>query len=264
MRLPNSLKRASVTGALFCYSLLLPAYAEAASTPCLAERSDETVEIQHIHDGDTVWLRDGRKIRLIGINTPELARDDRPADPLAGEAKAALQQRIRQSAKVRLRYGQEKSDRYGRLLAHLYDSQGQNLSEWLLRQGLAYALTVPPNLHHNTCYRQAEQDARAQRKGLWSDKYTYILQADKLPRSTRGFQLIQGQVERVGHSRDAVWLNFNRQFAVRIQRQDLPWFQGIKLDNLKGKRLEVRGWVQYHNNQLRMRVQHPAALQDLP
>jgi len=262
MGLKYELKRAPVAGALF-YLLgcgLSPAVATAAGSACQADRIDETVRIRYVHDGDTVWLDDGRKVRIIGLNTPELARDETPAEPLAEQARNTLRQQLGPMAKVGLRYGHEKTDRYGRLLAHLFNTGGDNISEGLLRKGLAYSLTVPPNLWQAECYQRAEQAARRQQAGLWSAKYRRILDAGRLADSTRGFQLIRGTVQRIGHSRSAIWLNFNRRFAVRIVRADLAYFSGVDFEKLKGKPLEVRGWVQYHKQQLRMRIRHPAAM----
>ncbi len=265
MRLNYRLKRAPVAGALFCFIAgLIPGLGAAASTDCRLDRADETVQIKYIHDGDTLWLADGRKLRIIGINTPELARDEKPAEDLAEQARDKLRQFLGKSATVQLRYGKEQKDRYDRLLTHVFTPDGQNISEWLLRQGLAYSLSVPPNLWQKDCYQQAERYARQQKKGLWSENHYRVLQADSLSEDIRGFQIIRGKIARIGHSRKTVWLNFNRQFAVRILRKDLAWFNGMDFEKLAGKQLEVRGWVQYHKRQLRMRIKHPAAIQILP
>ena len=44
---------------------------------CSLGSSDETVEINHVIDDDTVMLKDGRHVRLIGIDTPETGQDGR-------------------------------------------------------------------------------------------------------------------------------------------------------------------------------------------
>ncbi len=268
MSLPNCRKRASIVDALFYFSvcclLFIPSTASVASSACLAGQSDEQVRIKYVHDGDTVLLADGRKLRIIGINTPELGRDKQPAEPLAEQARDELRHLLGKTAQVRLRYGIEKTDRYGRQLAHLFLDNGQNISEWLLQQGLAISLTVPPNIWQAECYQQAEQQARRQQKGLWSKKYFRLQYADKLPDTTRGFQIIRGRVERIGHSRSTTWINFNQQFALRILQEDLDYFKGTDFEKLIGKQLEVRGWVQYYKHQLRMRIRHPAAMRILP
>ena len=42
----------------------------------------QNVEVARVVDGDTVRLRDGRSVRLIGINAPELAHNGRTTEPL--------------------------------------------------------------------------------------------------------------------------------------------------------------------------------------
>lgn len=267
MDMPNSLKRAPVAGALFCCLAtigLWPGLAYPAGRDCHSSRYDDTGRVRYVHDGDTLWLADGRKVRIIGLNTPELARDTTPDEPLALAARDHLRHLLEKSADVRLRYGTEKRDRYGRLLAHVFIRDGTNISAALLKQGLGYSLTIPPNLWQASCYQRAEQLARRQKRGLWSPSHYHVLSADTLSREVRGFQIIRGRIKRIGHSRKAVWLDFNRRFAVRILRKDLAWFKAMDIDGLTGKRLEVRGWVQYYKHQLRMRVKHPTAIRILP
>lgn len=266
MSLFNRPKRVPAAGALFyCLACLAtPAGVQATSTSCRADHTDATARVRYVHDGDTFWLEDGRKIRLLGINTPELARDKRPAEPLARQARDDLRRLLGKSARVHLRFGKEKTDRYGRLLAHAFLDDGRNLSEWLLQRGLGYALAIPPNLWQVDCYRQAEQQARRQHKGLWQPNRSSLLQADKLPTDSRGFHVIRGTVRHIGHSRHSLWLDFNRRFAVRISRRDLAWFAGLDIEKLTGKQLEVRGWLQYYKHQLQMRIRHPAAMRILP
>lgn len=258
-------KRAPFTGALFYFlvaSLGLSTNVDAGT--CRLDRADEAVQVEYVHDGDSIRLHDGRKIRIIGINAPEVARDPKPAEALANKARDRLRQLLKNKPQIQLRHGREKYDRYNRLLAHVYLADGRNVSEQLLTEGLAYALTVPPNLWQLDCYRQAEQAARKNKKGLWAKKLGSVLEANALSGDTRGFQIIRGRVSRIGNSKYSMWLNFNRQFAVRIHKDDLRWFKSMDLDKLKGKQLEVRGWVQYHKRQLRMRVKHPAAIHILP
>ena len=83
-------------GAFFIVSCLLvalllfdvgPVGAAFATSPatedCPVDRIDEFVKVRQVFDGDTILLMDGRKVRLLGINSPELEHDDRPAEPLA-------------------------------------------------------------------------------------------------------------------------------------------------------------------------------------
>src|SRR3546814_12589758 len=91
-------------------------------------------------------LVDGRSVRLIGINTPELGRDGRKAEPFALAARRRLQALVQASdGRVGLVLGQERHDRYGRTLAHAYDAQGRNLEAVLLADGLGFMVAVAPN-----------------------------------------------------------------------------------------------------------------------
>lgn len=247
---------------LFCllvFGLYFPA--QATATTCGSDHYDETVQVSKVYDGDTLRLKDGRNVRIIGINTPELARDKSPAEPWSSQAKSALQQLLSQDRRVKLRWGQEKRDRYGRLLSHVFLPNGDNVSERLLSSGYALALTVPPNTWGWTCYARAEAIARSRKQRLWSDKYYQAIPTHRLSPSSRGFRLVDGQVQRVGFGKSAIWLNLESNFALRIKRNDLNYFNGVDFKELTGKRITARGWINRHNNQLRMRVKHPAALE---
>lgn len=84
-------------------------------------------------------LADGRSVRLIGVNAPELAHHGRPAEPLAQQAQRRLAELLRDSGqRVRLVNGQQARDHYGRVLAHAFDARGRNLEEQLLAEGLGF------------------------------------------------------------------------------------------------------------------------------
>ena len=74
-------------------------------------------KVARIIDGDTVVMGDGRKVRYIGIDTPERG------DPYYKEATAA-NSRLVKSKKVSLEYDKEERDRYGRTLAFLFLPDG--------------------------------------------------------------------------------------------------------------------------------------------
>lgn len=266
-------QKASFIDAFFCVRLLLVLLACLSFFPsenafaanvfaqaCTSPHFDETVTVEHVHDGDSLRLSDGRKVRIIGINTPELAREEKPAEPFATKARDHLRQLINVPASVKLRWGVERKDRYGRTLAHVFLANGDNVSQRLLTDGMAMALTVPPNLWQWQCYQSAEKTARKTKRGLWSHQRFQISAAKHLDRDTRGFRQVSGTIQRVGFSKSSIWLNLQANFAIRIKRSDLNYFNGVDFRALRGRKLVARGWVQYHNKQLRMRVRHPAAL----
>ena len=145
---------------LGCITALWLSYPGTVRADCHADHFDATVKVDHVYDGDTLRLADGRKLRLIGINTPEIRHHGRPSEPLAREARQALISRL-SGPVIHLLYDQERYDRYRRVLAHVYSPAGESIQAWLLSQGYATTLVVPPNLINRACYRQAQSKASA-------------------------------------------------------------------------------------------------------
>ena len=68
---------------------------------------------------------------------------------------------------VTLEFDMEKQDRYGRLLAYVYLSNGKMLNEEIARTGYASLMTHPPNVKYEQRFLQAYREARENRRGLW-------------------------------------------------------------------------------------------------
>ena len=218
-----------------------------ADNACPAGRVDEFASVGYVHDGDTVHLEDGRKIRLIGINTPELARDSKPAQAFSQAARKYLKKAIAaQDNRVALVYGEERHDRHNRTLAHLYSPDGDNFQAQLLPRGLAAAIAHPPNLANTECYAEQENTARCAGRGIWSDPEHAVLEAADLSAGNTGFHLVSGTVEHISESSRGTWL-FVEQLMIGIRRDDLDEFDQAELLSLKGKRVTVRGWLQRSN-----------------
>ena len=246
--------RALLTGALFY------AWTTNASQ-CPADRIDATAQVRHVHDGDTLWLTDGRKIRLIGINTPEVARKQRPAQPFANQAREHLIQQLHTSEnRIGLRYGIERQDKYQRTLAHIYLPNGTNLQASLVRQGLATAFTTPPNASQADCYKQVEQQARRHKTGIWSLPQYQVKLVQQLTRRDKGFRVIQGRVLRVERSKKASWLHLANQVRIRIDHQDRHYFSVAHLNQLTQRNVQLHGWLHPDKQGFFMRLRHPSAL----
>lgn len=130
----------------------------------------ETAVVERVVDGDTITLTDGRRVRLIGIDTPESVDPRRPVECLGREASAYLKQLLPPGTKVRLELDVEVHDRYGRTLAYVYRlSDGLFINLDLAEQGFAEQMTVPPNVRYAEQIRAAVAAARAAGRGLWGD-----------------------------------------------------------------------------------------------
>ena len=126
----------------------------------------QTAKVVKVIDGDTLVLAGGRRLRLLSIDAPEMARKGRPAQFLAHKAKAYLAQ-LTLGKVVRLEYGQLRYDHYGRLLAHVFLADGTLVEAALLRQGLAHVYIHPPNVRYQEVLLAAQQEALEARRGIW-------------------------------------------------------------------------------------------------
>jgi micrococcal nuclease len=119
-----------------------------------------------VTDGDTVRveLDSGReeRVRYIGIDTPEPTQGECFAD----EATAA-NARLVEGRAVRLVPGEERRDRYGRLLAYVYAGD-VFVNARLLREGFAEPLVVRPNDRFEARFAVLAGDARRAGRGLWA------------------------------------------------------------------------------------------------
>ncbi|MFD2231698.1 thermonuclease family protein [Alkalimarinus sediminis] len=269
-----SQKRASILGALFlCFALLLgsPAKASLCSGASSGDLSAmERAKVKRVVDGDTIWLQDGRKVRLIGVNAPELGKKGRQSEPFSVLAKQRLIELVGDSALIYLKVGEEAKDRYGRLLAHVFTHKGVSAEVVLVREGLGFAIAIPPNIAMQDCLRQAQIEARTARRGVWNDVYYAPRSALNLKRSDTGFRVVTGRLERVILKPGSTWwLLFEGALAVMIPASGQEFFERKALQELVGRELIVSGWLIKKNLSAKqkakkykpylMSVKHPAA-----
>ena len=258
---PDS-KGASISGAPFALCLLFLLQAQTClAEACPAQDTSERVTVSYVYDGDTVKLANGRRLRLIGINAPELHRDRPAADPFALMARSALQALLdRHNRTLLLQYGRQHQDHYGRLLAHAFLDSGENVATHMLDSGLATTLVVPPNTWAYECYQRQEDRARIERRGIWNHPRYQPRDSASLPLSAHGFSLVHGKVERISHAGGTAWLQLGGPLSVRIGKQDQLNFPAGYLEQLAGQTVEIRGWIRSRDSGLLMTIRHPAAI----
>lgn len=131
---------------------------------------DETTSmtVAHVHDGDTLFLSatDGteQKVRLIGVDTPEL----QPAeDCYAVAARDYLRQLAPDGSTVTVAADTEAQDQYGRSLYYLWSADGVFVNLKLVAEGYGTALRIEPNSAHWDELLAAEDAARNASAGMW-------------------------------------------------------------------------------------------------
>lgn len=124
--------------------------------------------VTRVVDGDTFEARVGRvveDVRLIGVDTPETVDPEEPVQCF-GRRASGFQHRLVEGRRVRLVFGVERRDSYGRLLAYAYiDHRFVNAE--LLRRGLARTLPIPPNIRHSALFERLQLGAARAGRGLW-------------------------------------------------------------------------------------------------
>lgn len=151
------------------------------SSPGKKTGADMQGVVEHVYDGDTFRLADRRKVRLIGIDTPEsrenpkLHKDARRSGQdvatilKAGREASQFTKELLQGQRVRLETDVQTHDRYGRLLAYVYLEDGTFVNARIIAAGYASLMTIPPNVQHADEFRDLLKEARKKRLGLWKD-----------------------------------------------------------------------------------------------
>lgn len=141
----------------------------------LLKLESATVHVTKVIDGDTVKVEEGKNVRLVGIDTPEVAHPwknpPEPEEPFGNEA-TELTRGLIEGKEITIEYDVAATDRYGRQLGYLFvEKDGEKIfvQEELVRNGLAYVYTIRPNLFYNARLLKAQQEAYKKKLGIWSE-----------------------------------------------------------------------------------------------
>jgi micrococcal nuclease len=146
------------------------ALAVAACSTGHGDGPHEAARVARVVDGDTLVLDDDRRVRLIGIDTPETVDPRRPVECFGQEASTRLNELLPSGTEVSLEYDVERTDRYDRTLAYVRRADSDEIVNLALaRDGYAEQLTVPPNVRYADDIAAAVREAREAGRGLWAD-----------------------------------------------------------------------------------------------
>lgn len=140
------------------------------------------VQVRNVYDGDTLTLTDERRVRFLGIDTPEL----KEKQPYAEEAKAYTKNLCTKQADLWISHeptaGYEKEDHYGRLLCFVWvkNPGGSGylcVNEGIVHQGLAnaYSPSNSAKLHNWDKLIALQNEARTAKRGLWSTFQDFVV-----------------------------------------------------------------------------------------
>lgn len=163
--------------------LILPLLFFSFLSPSPSHARTFTAEVIRVIDGDTIKVNlqgQTESIRLIGIDTPESRKNgkatrdsDRSGQDVAAiisqgkEAAAFTRSRVKKGDTVRIETDVQQRDKYRRILAYVWLSNGTMLNEAIVRAGYAQPATFPPNVRYQGLFLEAARDARRNGRGLW-------------------------------------------------------------------------------------------------
>lgn len=117
-------------------------------------------KVIRVIDGDTIIVEGDKKIRYIGMDTPE-------KDKCYFQEASDANKRLVEGKTVTLQYDVTRLDKYGRTLAYVYIDK-IFVNEQLVIDGFAKVETVPPDIKYSKEFIDEEKLARTQNKGLWN------------------------------------------------------------------------------------------------
>jgi micrococcal nuclease len=128
--------------------------------------------IVDVVDGDTIDITTNnitKRVRLIGINTPETKHPTKKTECYGKEASEYMVKLLPKGTKVNLVYDKETTDKYGRVLAYIYvRSNNMFVNLNLVSKGYAKTMTFKPNTLHAYEFEIAQKIAKTNQIGLWN------------------------------------------------------------------------------------------------
>ena len=148
--------RMTALSLIFSFLFVLPAWAE---------------KVRYVIDGDTFILENNLRVRMVGINAPEIdhKRYKKKGQPYGNQAKTYLKSLIDKRDVTLKNGGDDEYDRFGRRLAYVYLPDGNFVNRKMVEDGYAVAYRKFP-FEYKTEFIELEKKAKAAKKGMWSGK----------------------------------------------------------------------------------------------
>ena len=128
----------------------------------------QNYHVAFVYDGDTILLQDGRKIRYLGIDTPEIDHENGNDAPFSRDARDFNRELVNGKI-VTLEYDRQTKDRYKRILAYVFIEGGEMVNALMVKSGLAYVLSCRPNLRYRSYLMTVQRQAIQERLGIWKN-----------------------------------------------------------------------------------------------
>ena len=217
--------------------------------------SSSEYKVTKVIDGDTIRLSNGRLLRYIGIDTPEVrikenGKFNYQPQPFSLEAKE-YNRKLVEGKTIKIEFDIVKEDRYRRLLGYCFVN-GKLVNADLIEKGLAVLYTYPPNVRYVKDFTKAQDQARKNKRGLWG--FYEAISSSEAENFINQIRTVRGRVLSTYNSGKVICLNFGqnykKDFTVAIFKNSFKYFhdKGIQPESFyKGKVIEVTGKIREYN-----------------
>lgn len=143
--------------------------------PIATQSADINIEgekayVVRVIDGDTIQLDNGLTVRLLGIDTPETVDPRKSVQCFGKEASNKLKSLVLDQVVI-LQKDVSETDKYQRLLRYVFLPLDENqllfVNDYLIREGYAKVLTIPPDVKYVEQFLEAQREAKEKERGLW-------------------------------------------------------------------------------------------------
>lgn len=156
-------------------------------------QSYQKAKVKDAVDGDTIWVDiNGKdeKVRFVGVNTPEVAKNGEPAEFMANEAKDFTNKTLK-NKEIYLERDISDRDKYDRLLRYIWlekpaasptltDIETKTINGILVKEGLAFANYYKPDTKYHEYLKELEKSAQDNKLGIWSDGTKSLSENEKI------------------------------------------------------------------------------------
>jgi micrococcal nuclease len=155
----------------FPKSTFIQTSAKAQSQATKTDINNFEAEVIKVVDGDTIKVRRNgshkqETIKLIGIDAPEVStREQTGQEPFGTMAQQYLSVAITRKI-VKIEQDVQKQAETGEILGYVLLGD-KIMNEEMLKAGLAFLVTVPPNVKYVERFQKAQTLAREQKKVIW-------------------------------------------------------------------------------------------------
>lgn len=258
----------------------------------------ETGIVEEVIDGDTIKLSNGRLVRYIGVDTPEVRskkgkRWNYNPQPYSLESKRFNEQLV-EGERIKIENDKEKIDKYGRVLGYVYPvvqnstfkgkkgflkklqnsfdflrdrekyKTGEMVNTQILKNGYGVIYVIPPNLKYIDKLVNVQKKAMEKRKGLWKKEVISPKEAEKyIGRAV----VVRGIVNNMINKGKVVILKFKEKsnFVLVIFRSNLELFRKKKklINEYINKVITAYGIVEDYKGTSQIVINHPCQLKIL-